>query len=557
MIPHFYSVFTFLLIAPELAAETYLDLKRKTNSTIRGTRGNLNNHYRWLDQERKAKDDFASIALQSYKGCRRNNKERPQTCFPRDPKIFLSRPDCQNECSSGVHLAPGKDAARSMTVSFAVDFTCGMQKVKDAFVIIGTDPSDLRRPGIAEMVVKQYNSTACLAEDPHECIAKTSHSCTPSHFDLYVSDNFVHFTAYNLSPGTTYYYTTFPPPCSHDSEVLDDTSIIGDDGERIFKFKTAPDYSGAVVTFAVLADTEKTPDADITFQTLHETSHHIDAIIIPGDMVYSNRDQRIWDNWLKDYEALFGSKPLIVAAGNHDQDTDCCDWSTFKGYENRFQMPQIRDPHMRPSCQATSPSSIHNYGAYDFGNAFYSVIFGPVHVIVLNTYTEIGTDSPQYDWFHDELRGVDRKKTPWLFVVAHANIYGVFKRHKDEVPQVQMKQSLERLFIKHNVNFFFSGHDHAYSRTLPVAKGKKRKHAPIYITIGNTGRLHDDGISKEEPWLASYNYWSLGFGTISVLNETHALWETSFHQRGSYEKIPGTDHAYIENSLHFSSFDTH
>jgi hypothetical protein len=44
-----------------------------------------------------------------------------------------------------------------------------------------------------------------------------------------------------------------------------------------------------------------------------------------------------------------------------------------------------------------------------------------------------------------------------------------------------------------------------------------------------------------------------GYGTISVLNHTHAFWETVFHKSGQHDQVQDTDKSLIENSFFASS----
>jgi Icc-related predicted phosphoesterase len=99
---------------------------------------------------------------------------------------------------------------------------------------------------------------------------------------------------------------------------------------------------------------------------------------------------------------------------------------------------------------------------YDYGNSFHSVTFGQVHVIFLNSYTSSNPASRQYRWVESELHSLDRIKVPWIIVVMHCPFYNTFASHQHEKQEEQMKQHLEPLFVRFEVNIVVAGHTHAY-----------------------------------------------------------------------------------------------
>jgi predicted phosphodiesterase len=367
---------------------------------------------------------------------------QPVGCFPRDN---ASPPRTCRDCSDHIHLAPGKDdPSTSITISYTLDYSCG--KRAETFVMVGKDPNDLDMkfidyPG----EIGHYTSTACMAEDPQHCKLKGVPFCHSEHFGTYISDWYHHVQTFGLSPNTKYYFKVDPPPCNNDLTYYFTTpSKIGQNfGMRL----------------AIVGDTGLNNETLTTFNHVNEEDP--DLLIIPGDIAYSDRNHRVWDEWFSSLGHVLSHTPLLVAPGNHDHDTDCCDYSTFKAYENRFQMPGVQPAEITPSCGEQTSSPLKNRGTYDYGNAFYSVKIGPTHIIVLNTYTDNSNGSKQFKWLKGELKSVDRIQTPWLIVVAHANLYEIFSRHEDEEAPQTMKKHFERLFTVYGVNFFFSGHSHA------------------------------------------------------------------------------------------------
>lgn len=72
--------------------------------------------------------------------------------------------------------------------------------------------------------------------------------------------------------------------------------------------------------------------------------------------------------------------------------------------------------------------------------------------------------TPQWEWLSEELKRVDREKTPWLIVVMHVPIYNSNEAHYMEGES--MRAVFESWFVEHKVDVVFAGHVHAYERSV-------------------------------------------------------------------------------------------
>lgn len=97
-------------------------------------------------------------------------------------------------------------------------------------------------------------------------------------------------------------------------------------------------------------------------------------------------------------------------------------------------------------------------------NLYYSFNTAGVHVVMLGSYTDFDPDSEQYKWLEQDLKKIDRKKTPWIFVLIHAPWYNSNTAHQGEKESTGMKEAMEALLYEARVDVVFAGHVHAYER---------------------------------------------------------------------------------------------
>ena len=64
-------------------------------------------------------------------------------------------------------------------------------------------------------------------------------------------------------------------------------------------------------------------------------------------------------------------------------------------------------------------------------------------------------------------------------------------------------------------------------RTNPVSKGRTDPKGPIHVILGNGGRQANTPYHMETPeeWVAVRDHTTYGYGTIELLNATHARYE--------------------------------
>jgi hypothetical protein len=206
-----------------------------------------------------------------------------------------------------------------------------------------------------------------------------------------------------------------------------------------FQLPNAPD----AVKFAAIGDsgTGERAQYDIGEEMARRRSQFaFDFVIMLGDNLYGRqRPEDFVTKFERPYKALLDRGVKFYAAlGNHDDQS------------NRF------------------------YKLWNMnGERFYSFRQKDVRFFVLDTDY---VDPKQLAWIEQELKGsTDR----WKICYFHHPLYSSGGRHGSEV---DLRTTLEPIFIRYGVNAVFSGHDHVYERLKP-------QQGIYYFVSGSAGQL--------------------------------------------------------------------
>jgi hypothetical protein len=431
------------------------------------------------------------------------------------PSLLAASKGCNS--ITQLHIAGGQSSHSSMTVSFNSPNDC------PSAVNYGLSPSSLNLQAVNTDGAKTYSAHSTQHGD-------------------YTSDYLHHVTLTGLQPATTYYYGV--PTCS---EYAPDCSV----GDAVFSFTTAPpDGEGFPLNFAVVGDLGQTVNSLTTVAHIAADAS-VSAILHAGDMAYADCQQSRWDSYFSMIEFLATGMPWYVCPGNHEAEYDTATGAVFQAYEARFMMPQVKAVQTEPQAQPQECCPSEGNYTYNFGNAFYSFVYGPATVVFLNSYTDTAVDSPQYTWLQATLESVDRSVTPWVLVLFHCPFYNSFADHQGEAQQLLMKASFEDLFVQHDVNMVFTGHVHAYERTYNVVHETLDKKGPKYVLIGDGGNRegHASGYISESPpdWSAFRDNTIFGHGLLRLTNATHGAWE--WHSNLAGDEFEISDSVVLENQF--------
>ena len=115
------------------------------------------------------------------------------------------------------------------------------------------------------------------------------------------------------------------------------------------------------------------------------------------------------------------------------------------------------------------------------GESYYTYKKGNVRFFVLNTNY---MDPKQSAWLETQLK--DAGNGDWKICYFHHPLYSSGKFHG---PSLDVRKSLEPLFIKYGVDAVFSGHEHVYERVHP-------QNGIYYFTEGASGMLRSNNLGR-------------------------------------------------------------
>ena len=90
---------------------------------------------------------------------------------------------------------------------------------------------------------------------------------------------------------------------------------------------------------------------------------------------------------------------------------------------------------------------------------------------------DLEIDQEQYQFVLDDLKKTNQNKNiEWIFVMFHKPMYSSISKQLEEYI---IREKYEEIFDRYNVDLVIQGHNHIYSRTLPLSVNKQQISEPI------------------------------------------------------------------------------
>lgn len=126
-----------------------------------------------------------------------------------------------------------------------------------------------------------------------------------------------------------------------------------------------------------------------------------------------------------------------------------------------------------------------HYAPFNMGGRTYYAFDAPQQDV---KFLAIESDYPtpkQIAWLKEELASRDA----WIIPYFHHPLYSSGRRHG---PHVDLRATLEPLFLESNVTVVFTGHEHFYERTKP-------QHGITHFIVGSGGQLRKGNLDDHSP----------------------------------------------------------
>lgn len=99
---------------------------------------------------------------------------------------------------------------------------------------------------------------------------------------------------------------------------------------------------------------------------------------------------------------------------------------------------------------------------------WYSFDYGNVHFTFMSTEHDCTPGSEQHAWIQRDLASVDRSRTPFVVFSGHRPMYTSEYYPANVTYMDGLRDAVEPLLLKYQVDLAMWGHVHSYERTCPV-----------------------------------------------------------------------------------------
>ena len=212
-------------------------------------------------------------------------------------------------------------------------------------------------------------------------------------------------------------------------------------------------------TFCFIAYGDTRAESPGNVSPIHEElvglylQHDPELILHTGDLVYHGGEWYQYYDFNESIQLIWDyDVPFYTAAGNHEMYTD--DWVNDPTFTNYTAYVDYSD--VAAACGGTE--------------LYYSFDANGVHFIFLNTEHDWNGDdyecsSDQMTWLEGELDSTE--EDDFVVVVFHRPPYSIRYNRPDRWAQAaSIREEFHTLFVTHDVDIVFNGHDHLYYRTV-------------------------------------------------------------------------------------------
>ena len=139
---------------------------------------------------------------------------------------------------------------------------------------------------------------------------------------------------------------------------------------------------------------------------------------------------------------------------------------------------------------------------------------------------DLEIDKQQYQFVLDDLKKTNQNKNiEWIVVMFHKPMYSSISKQLEEYI---IRDKYQEIFDKYNVDLVIQGHNHIYSRTLPLSFNKQQISEPILDQTNNANSNNNTTFTNPNGII----YLVVGTGG----NELHNIREKPYYVQNQYDK---------------------
>ncbi|CAF0977712.1 unnamed protein product [Adineta ricciae] len=259
--------------------------------------------------------------------------------------------------------------------------------------------------------------------------------------------------------------------------------------------------------------------ATIDRVTARVQTNNITAILHIGDVSYARGIGALWDAFMAQIELTTSYVAYMVGIGNHEYDHVTGGDKDPSGAPGEGGFRPVWGNYGYDSGGECAVPMVHRFHSPSNGNGlfWYSFDIGPVHIVYYSTEHDFRRSSPQYNWLENDLRSVNRTRTPWLIVGSHRPMYTSLV--VIDLVGLMLQLYIEPLLYTYQVDLNLYAHIHSYERTCSMYQHQCVENGITQVLIGMGGHDLTYGNYSGAAWSV---YHDIEFGYTHIkANRTH------------------------------------
>eukprot|EP00604_Paraphysomonas_vestita_P002514 CAMPEP_0174818342 /NCGR_PEP_ID=MMETSP1107-20130205/1004_1 /TAXON_ID=36770 /ORGANISM="Paraphysomonas vestita, Strain GFlagA" /LENGTH=472 /DNA_ID=CAMNT_0016030055 /DNA_START=859 /DNA_END=2277 /DNA_ORIENTATION=+ len=298
------------------------------------------------------------------------------------------------------------------------------------------------------------------------------------------------------------------------------------------------------------------PAIEVMYSVGHQVAlGNVDAIYHGGDISYATGYLSVWDFFLDELSPSASGALYLTTVGNHE--SDCPNSASY--YAGSSSGGKYGDSG--GECGVATTRLLPMPKPATTNKPWWSYDVGLIHFVGMSTEHDYTIGSEQYNWIENDLKSVDRTKTPWIIFGGHRPMYinsnygGAIT--SDLTVMNNLIYHIEPLLWKYRVNLAFWGHNHVvqrhaavYNRTV-IQRSKQvykkygdiptamhyNPQATVHMVIGTAGAQFTVNYVEPLPDWNEAVFYRFGYAIVTAVNSTYLSWDWSGVDNIYYDRM--------------------